>query len=81
MLARREVALLDRTLIAETFGAFEEQLYPLTTAQTAYCIFITCQVFFSLNETGLQDWRPFSPVENRRASQVLRRTDYSPSHD
>jgi hypothetical protein len=70
VLARRKVALLNRTLIAETFRAFEEKLNPLATAQTAYCIFITCQVFFSFNETGLQDWRPFFPVKSSRVARL-----------
>src|SRR5581483_3749721 len=48
VLAGREVTLLDRTFIAETFRPLEEQLHALAAAQTAYCIFITCQVCFSL---------------------------------
>ena len=42
-----EVTLLDRTFIAETFSALEEQLHALTATETANCIFITCQVVFS----------------------------------
>src|SRR5262249_80941 len=73
VLPRRKVALLDRTLIAKTFCAFEKKLHPFTTAQAAYCIFVTCQVFFSPSflsrsfaplriSTGLRDWLPFFPV-------------------
>ena len=47
MLAGSEVALFDGTLIAETFGAFEEQLHALAAAETADGIGITGQVIFS----------------------------------
>src|ERR1700682_4575150 len=65
MLSRGEVTLLDRTFIAEAFGAFEEQLHPLAAAETANCIGITCQVVLLLDDrfTGLAS--PFVPDENQ----------------
>jgi hypothetical protein len=44
MLSRGEVTLLDRAFIAETLGAFEEQLHALTAAETADGISVTGQV-------------------------------------
>src|SRR3984893_5727864 len=65
MLSRGEVTLLDRTFVAEAFGAFEEQLHPLAAAETADCIGITCQVVLLLDDrfTGLAS--PFVPDENQ----------------
>jgi hypothetical protein len=61
MLSGGEVALLDRTLIAEALCAFEEQLHALAAAQTADCIGITRQVSSPLDDrfTGLAS--PFVP--------------------
>ena len=50
MLSGSKVALLDGTFIAETLGAFEEQLHPLAATETTYCICVTCQFFFSFLE-------------------------------
>ena len=44
VLAGREVALFDRTLIGETLLPFEEQLHSIAAAKTAYCVSVTCQV-------------------------------------
>src|SRR5580704_4063684 len=61
VLARGEVALLDRTLVAEAFGAFEEELDALAAAETTYGISVTCQVASPLDDrfTGLAS--PFFP--------------------
>ena len=48
MLAGSEIALFDRTLVGEALCALEEQLHALATAKAAYCVFVTCQVTFSL---------------------------------
>src|SRR5439155_9129967 len=44
VLSGSKVALLDGTFVAEAFRAFEEQLHSLAAAETANCIFVTCQV-------------------------------------
>jgi hypothetical protein len=46
--AGSEVALLDRTLVAEALCAFEEQLHALAAAKAAYRVFVSSQVTFSL---------------------------------
>jgi hypothetical protein len=61
VLAGSKIALLDGTLIAEAFGAFEEQLHALAAAETTDGISITCQVASPLDDrfTGLAS--PFVP--------------------
>ncbi|SPE45587.1 hypothetical protein SBA7_900029 [Candidatus Sulfotelmatobacter sp. SbA7] len=61
VLAGGEVALLDGTLIAEAFWAFEEELNALAAAETTYGIGITRQVVSPLDDrfTGLAS--PFFP--------------------
>src|SRR5579862_8035741 len=61
VLAGSKIALLDGTLIAEAFGAFEEQLHALAAAETTDGIGITCQVASPLDDrfTGLAS--PFVP--------------------
>jgi hypothetical protein len=73
VLAWSKIALLDGTLIAEAFGAFEEQLHALAAAETTDGIGITCQVASPLDDrfTGLAS--PFVPDEISRWSLVLRR--------
>jgi hypothetical protein len=64
MLAGSKIPLLDGTLIAEAFSAFEEQLHALAAAETTDGIGITRQVVFSLLDdrfTGLAS--PFVPDE------------------
>src|SRR5206468_11916247 len=48
MLSGREVALLDRAFLTETFCALEEQLHALTATKTTYCSGITCHLLFLL---------------------------------
>src|SRR5208283_1920604 len=71
MLSRSEVALLDGTLIAKAFCAFEEQLHALAAAQTADCLGITSQVILLLDDrfTGLAS--PFVPDENQCPPLVI----------
>jgi hypothetical protein len=63
MLARSEVALLNRTFVAETLGAFEEQFHALAAAEAADSISVTGQVSSPLDDrfTGLAS--PFVPDE------------------
>src|SRR5271165_7206286 len=72
MLAGSKIALLDWTLIAEAFGAFEEQLHALAAAETADGISVTGQVASPLDDrfTGLAS--PFVPDgKNGRWSFVV----------
>src|SRR4051794_21575440 len=39
VLARREVAFLNRTLVSEALRALEEELHAFTTTKPAYCVF------------------------------------------
>ena len=48
MLARRKIALFNRTFFGKTLCALEEQFHALAAAKTTYCIFIACQLFVSL---------------------------------
>jgi hypothetical protein len=61
VLTGSEVALLEGTLIAEAFWAFEEELDALAAAETTYRISVTCQVVLLLDDrfTGLAS--PFFP--------------------
>src|SRR5208283_4210079 len=73
VLARSEIALFNRTLVGEALCAFEEQFHALAAAKAAYCVFVPCQVTFSLwmqpvhpaidRFTGA--WRPFVPIKNQ----------------
>ena len=45
MLAGSEIALLERALVAETLGAFEEKLGAFATAKAAYGAGVTCHCF------------------------------------
>src|ERR1035437_2352203 len=49
VLAGSEITLLDRTLVREALCAFEEQFHALAAAKAAYCVFVSCQVPFSLS--------------------------------
>src|ERR1017187_9994297 len=48
VLAGSEITLFDRTFIGEALCAFEEQFHALAAAKAAYCVFVPCQVTFSL---------------------------------
>ena len=68
VLAGREIALFDRTLVRKALCAFEEQLHALAAAKAAYCVFVPCQVTSPIRSelicssidrfTGLASLRP-----------------------
>src|SRR5208337_3212748 len=48
VLAGSKVAFFDRALVSEALCAFEEQFHALAATKAAYCVFVPCQVTFSL---------------------------------
>src|SRR6266550_4751983 len=63
VLAGGEVALLHRTLVGKTLGAFQEKLHAFATAKAADRTFISCQLIspYCSGDDWFTGWRPFSP--------------------